>query len=343
MSESAGAPAANRPPSPDASALLDSAGTTNAAAIGAGTPTVNRRRKYSASANFGSPRSAYVFLLPWFGGLLLLTIGPLVASFVLSFSNFDLLKAPQFIGLSNYTELLGDSRFHQALEVTFTYVIITVPLQLAFALLLAVLLNQTARGIGLLRGAYYLPSLFGGSVAIALVWRQMFDGDGVVNTFLSFFGITGISWISNPATALYTLVVLHIWQFGAPMVIFLAALRQVPADLLDAAAVDGAGAWLRFWRVVFPLITPIIFFNLVLQIIQAFQAFTPAFIISQGTGGPSDSTLFYTLYLYQEGFSALRMGYASAMAWILLVIIAIFTAANFGLARFWVFDGDGRR
>jgi multiple sugar transport system permease protein len=286
----------------------------------------------------------YLFLLPWFGGLLLLTAGPLIGSLYLSFTNFNLLTAPKWIGLKNYiTMFTDDPRYLQSLKVTFIYVACTVPLQLAFALAVAMLLNRKVRGLGWYRSIYYLPSLLGGSVAIAVIWRQIFDDDGIVNKFLAWFGVHGQSWVSTPDTSLYTLVLLHVWQFGAPMVIFLAGLKQVPRDIYDAVAVDGAGAIRRFFSITLPMITPVLFFNVVLQIIQSFQAFTPAYIVSGGTGGPSDSTLFYTLYLYQQGFTNFRMGYASAMAWILLLIIAVFTGLNFLFSRFWVFYGDDQR
>lgn len=285
----------------------------------------------------------YLFLLPWFAGLILLTLGPLIGSLGLSFTNFNLLNAPKFIGLSNYrTMFTDDPRFLQALKVTFIYVVLTVPLQLALALGVALLLNRYIRGLGWYRSAFYLPSLFAGSVAVAVVWRQLFDTNGVVNKLLSLVGIHGAGWISNPRYSLYTIILLHLWQFGSPMVIFLAGIKQVPAELLEAAGVDGAGTVRRFFSITLPLITPVLFFNVVLQTIQAFQAFTPAFIVSNGTGGPSDSTLFYTLYLYQEGFTFFKMGYASAMAWVLLLIIAVFTAANFFFAKFWVFYPDER-
>jgi pectin-derived oligosaccharide transport system permease protein len=283
-------------------------------------------------------RSAYLFLAPWFAGLALLTAGPLIGSLYLSFTDFNLLQAPRWNGIANYVRMFTDDpRYLQSLKVTFVYVLLTVPLQLGFALAVAMLLNRQLRGMAWYRSVYYIPSLLGGSVAVAVVWSQIFDDDGVLNALLAFFGIAGRSWISSPDTALYTLVLLNIWQFGSPMVIFLAGLKQVPQELYDAAAVDGAGAWRRFRSITFPMITPIVFFNVVLQIIQAFQAFTPAYVVSGGSGGPSDSTLFYTLYLYQQGFANLNMGYASAMAWVLLLIIATFTMINFGLARRWVF------
>lgn len=315
----------------------DTAPGSDAGARRGGMARRARRRRAGSSQNL----VAHLFLLPWFGGLLILTAVPLIASLYLSFTNFNLMTAPEFVGLQNYvTMFLHDPRYLQSLKVTLIYVFATVPLQLAIALALAMVLNRAMRGVGLYRSIYYLPSLLGGSVAIAVIWRQIFGSGGVFNLLLSFFGIQGVSWISTPSTALATLVLLHVWQFGSPMVIFMAGLKQVPQELYDAAQVDGAGPVRRFFGITLPLITPILFFNLVLQIIQAFQAFTPAYIVSNGTGGPSDSTLFYTLYLYQQGFTNLHMGYASAMAWMLLLIIAAFTAVNFGLSRFWVFYGD---
>jgi multiple sugar transport system permease protein len=230
-----------------------------------------------------------------------------------------------------------------ALWVTIRYVVLSVPLKLAFALALAMLLDRGLRGLAFYRSVLYLPSLLGGSVAIAVLWKQIFGYDGLINTALyDLFGIDGPSWISNPDYALETLVALRVWQFGSPMVIFLAGLRQIPTELYEAAAIDGANAWQKFWRVTLPLLAPVVFFNLVLQTIDAFKAFTPAFIISGGTGGPVDSTLFYTLYLYQEGFGYFRMGYASALAWVLVLIIGTFTAAAFMTSRYWVHYEDRR-
>lgn len=265
----------------------------------------------------------------------------MVASLYLSFTDYSLLEPPNWIGLGNYRRMFtADARYMSSVFVTLKYVFISVPLQLCFALALALILDKGVRGLTLYRGAYYLPSLLGSSVAIAILWRRVFGADGLVNWVLDVFGVSGPSWISDPRSALYTLIVLNVWTFGSPMIIFLAGLRQIPAMYYEAASVDGAGVLSRFFRITLPLLTPIIFFNFVLQIIGAFQAFTPAFIVSSGTGGPIDSTLFYTLYLYQEGFASFRMGYASAMAWILLIVIAAFTAANFLMSRFWVFYGD---
>jgi pectin-derived oligosaccharide transport system permease protein len=282
-------------------------------------------------------RAAYLFLAPWLVGLFALTAGPILASLYLSMTDFDLLTAPRWVGWNNYRHLADDPHYTSALKVTFIYVVVSVPLVIAFALLVAAALNNRGRGAGAYRAAYYLPSLLGGSVAISIMWREIFGADGLVNKVL---GIGGPSWISTPEYAIYTLVILHVWQFGSPMLIFLAGLKQIPQELYEAAAVDGAGPVRRFARLTLPLLTPLIFFNLVLQMINSFKAFTPAFIISGGQGGPADSTLFYTLYLYQEGFANFRMGYASAMAWALLVIIAVFTGGMFLTARYWVYYAD---
>ncbi|GAB3429405.1 carbohydrate ABC transporter permease [Actinophytocola sediminis] len=284
--------------------------------------------------------TAYLFLTPWLLGLLLITIGPMGASLYLGFTDYNLLQAPEWVGFDNFARMVADERLHNSLRVTFTYVLVSVPAQLALALLLAVVLDRGVRGMAFYRSIFYLPSLLGSSVAIAILWRQIFGADGLVNQVLGLFGIEGRGWISDPSSALSTLIVLNVWTFGAPMVIFLAGLRQIPRMYYEAAAVDGAGALRRFRSITLPLLTPIIFFNLVLQIIHAFQSFTQAFVVSGGTGGPSDSTMFYTLYLYSRGFGNFDMGYASAMAWFLLVIVAVFTAVNFLFARFWVFYED---
>lgn len=286
--------------------------------------------------------AGYLFLAPWLVGFLCFTLGPVLVSLYLSFTKFDLLRPPQWIGAENYVRMFtGDYRFFQALSVTFTYLVFEVPLKLAFALLIAVILDKAVRGGGFYRALLYLPSLLGGSVAIAVLWRQLFDGNGAVNRIaLELFGVQGPSWISNPGTAIYTLIILAIWQFGSPMVIFLAGLRQIPQDLYEAASMDGASRLRQFRKITLPLLAPVIFFNMVLQIIEGFKAFTPAFIISGGTGGPVDSTLFYTLYLYQEAFAYFRMGYASALAWVLLIVIAAFTAVSFVTSKYWVYYED---
>jgi multiple sugar transport system permease protein len=287
--------------------------------------------------------AGYLFLLPWLVGFFGLTLGPTLASLYLSFTNFDLLTPPRWIGLENYVYMFTlDPRFRQALEVTFTYVLWSVPLKLIVALALAMMLDKGIRGVGLYRALFYLPSLLGASVAIAVLWRQLFSREGIVNQLLALVGYQGEAWLHHPDYALYTLVILAVWQFGSPMVIFLAGLRQIPTDLYEAAAMDGASKRRQFLKITLPLLAPVIFFNLVLQTIEAFKAFTQAFIVSAGTGGPIDSTLFYTLYLYQEAFANFRMGYAAALAWVLLVIIGIFTALAFLTSKYWVYYEDSR-
>jgi len=296
-------------------------------------PAAGRRRR----SGLGQAVGGYAFLAPWLIGFLGLTLGPTLASLYLSFTSFDLLRPPRFVGLANYERIATvDVKFWHSLSVTLLYVVLAVPLKLAFALGVAMVLNRGIAGLPIYRALFYLPSLLGASVAIAVLWRQLFAKDGLLNAALALVGIEGPSWISDPQYALYTLVALSVWQFGSPMIIFLAGLRQIPPDVYEAAEIDGASPVQRFFRITLPLLTPVVFFNAVVQTIDAFKAFTPAFIISEGTGGPIDSTLFYTLYLYQEGFGYFRMGYAAALAWILLVIIACFTAFSFLTSRYWV-------
>ncbi|WP_369055563.1 carbohydrate ABC transporter permease [Kineococcus terrestris] len=299
-----------------------------------------RQLKGQAKAENRETKTAYLFLAPWFVGLFVITIGPLLASLYLAFTDYNLIQAPEWIGFDNFTRMIDDPRLHQSLTVTFLYVFISVPLQLALALALAVLLDRGMRGLAFYRSVFYLPSLLGSSVAIAVLWRQMFGTQGLVNQVLALVGLEGRGWISDPSTALSTIIILNVWTFGAPMVIFLAGLRQIPRMYYEAASTEGASRWRQFASITMPLLTPIIFFNLVLQLIHAFQSFTQAFVVSGGTGGPSDSTLFYTLYLYQRGFSNFDMGYASAMAWLLVLIIGVFTAINFYASKWWVFYDD---
>lgn len=279
-------------------------------------------------------KTALLFLTPWFIGLIFLGIIPMIASLYLSMTNYDMFQSPSFIGINNYINLLtNDSRFIKSLQVTFTYVFIGVPLQLLMAFALALFLNKGVKGLSFFRAIYYIPSLLGPSVAIAILWRQIFGAEGLINKM---FGIEGTSWVSDPSTSLYTLILLLVWQFGSPMVIFLAGLKQIPGELYEAASIDGAGVFRRFYHITLPLITPIIFFNLVMQVINAFQAFTPAYIIGGGSGGALNSTLFYTLYLYIKAFNEFQMGYAASLAWILFFIIACFTALLFLSSKKWV-------
>jgi len=288
---------------------------------------------------------AYLFLLPWILGLLAITAIPLVTSLVLSFTNYRLTRRTiSFVGIQNYIDMFHDPVLWKSVRVTLEYVIIATPLQLAIALLIAVLMNQGMKGLAFYRSVFYLPSLMGASVAIALLWTKIFGAQGMVPTILAALGListANYSFVGDPKTALMTIMILHIWTFGAPMIIFLAGLRQIPTMYYEAASVDGANKWTQFWRITMPLLSPIIFFNLVLQLIGAFQSFTQAYIVSSGTGGPVDSTMLYSLYLYQIGFNqSFKMGYASAMAWLLVVFIVIFTAAAFATSKYWVFYED---
>lgn len=278
----------------------------------------------------------YAFISPWLIGFLGFIIGPMIASLYFSFTNYDLLSSPRWTGLSNYIKIFtSDSRFTTALIVTFKFVLISVPLKLAFALFIAMLFNGNHKGTGLYRTIYYVPSIIGGSVAVAVMWRQLFGGNGAFNGILEMIGIQGINWIASIDYAIWTLILLVVWQFGSPMLIFLAGLKQIPGDLYEAASVDGANPVQKFFKITLPMLTPVIFFNLVMQMISGFMAFTQSFLVTQG--GPLDSTLFYAVYLYEKAFAQFQMGYASALAWILLLIVALFTALIFISGKSWVY------
>lgn len=293
--------------------------------------------------------SSYAFLVPWLLGFFILTLYPMIFSLYLSFTQYNILQPPKWIGIRNYLVMFvgsaqypRDERFLHSLFVTFRFVFISVPLKLVFALAVAMLMNQKLKLIPFYRAVYYIPTLLGGSVAIAVLWRRLFAGDGVVNAVLrALFHFDPPSWISNPKYALGTLIVLAVWQFGSPMIIFLAGLKQIPQEYYEAAHVDGAGRVRRFVSITLPGLSPIILFNLVMQMINAFQSFTQAYIVSGGQGGPIDSTMFYSLYLYLHGFAWAHMGYAAAMAWVLLVIIAILTALTFRGSNRLVSYGSG--
>ena len=288
--------------------------------------------------------AGYVFLSPWLLGLMGITAIPMLISLYLSFTSYDVFtpwSEVEWVGLKNYRRMFTtDPSFWASVVVTLKFALIAMPLKLAVALGVALLLNRERRGVGLFRGLFYLPSLLGGSVALALAWVAMFNRDGAFNGFLRFFGIQGKPWVFDPDWSLETLMLLAIWQFGAPMVIFLAGLKQIPAELYEAAAVDGASRWRQFWHVTIPMLSPVIFFNLVLETIHGFQGFTSAFILSNGTGGPVDSTLMYTLNLYVKGFHDFEMGYASALAWVFLIAIGVVTVIFFSTGRFWVHYSD---
>ncbi|WP_416959996.1 carbohydrate ABC transporter permease [Streptomyces sp. Agncl-13] len=297
----------------------------------AATPQEHRRRGQRSGP-------AYVFLAPWILGVVLLTLAPMAVSLYLSFTDYNLFDPPKWVGLRNYSDMFtADPRYWRSVGTTLLYVVVAVPLKLAIALGVALLLSNTRKAKGFYRSAFYAPSLLGASMAVALVWRALYNDGGTVDELLSSIGIHTGGWVSDPHLAVFVVALLSAWQFGAPMVIFLAGLQQIPADLYEAAALDGAGRWRRFASVTLPMLSPVVFFNLVLETIQSFQVFTPAFAISGGSGGPADSTEFYTLYLYERGFTASHMGYASAMAWVLLLAIGAVTLVLFRTSRSWVF------
>jgi len=288
--------------------------------------------------------SGFGFLIPWLIGFFGLTLIPMVYSLYLSFTSYNIFSPPKWIGLDNYIRMFTtDPAFMQSAQITLIYVLVGTPITLAAALIVAMLLNFRDRGAGFFRSAFYAPSLIGGSVSVAIVWRAMFSGDGPVDSTLSFFGIDLGGWIGNPALVLPMMILLAVWQFGATMVIFLAGLKQIPKELYEAAEMDGAGPWHRFRAVTLPMLSPVIFFNLLLGLIGAFQVFASAYIISNGTGGPAGMTNFITLYLYKRGFSDGQMGYAAAIAWVLLIVVAIIAVILFRTQRSWVhYAGDNR-
>ena len=303
------------------------------------TPPAKRRRRREQQW------PAYVFLTPWMIGAAVLTLVPMAVSLYLSFTDYNLFDPPHWVGLRNYTEMLTeDPRFWRSVGTTLLYVVVAVPLKLGLALGAAMLLKNLGRGRAFYRSAFYAPSLLGASMSIALVWRALFNDGGTVSEVLASIGINTGSWVGDPDLAVYVVVLLTVWQFGAPMVIFLAGLQQISPELYEAAALDGAGRWRQFVSVTVPMLSPVVFFNLVLEMIQSFQVFTPAFAVSGGEGGPADSTMFYTLYLYERGFTASHMGYAAAMAWLLLIAIGVITLILFRTSRSWVFyaDEEGR-
>lgn len=332
------------------------------------TGSAGKRESYTAGKSpaivrfFRRNGVPYLFLAPWLAGLFILTLYPMLYSLVLSFTDYDFTHpdTTQFIGLGNYQKMFGsvfgieefttftgevmraDPYYLKSLSVTLTYVFASVPLKLAFALAIAMLLSQKLKGVPFYRAVYYIPTLLGGSVAIAVLWRKLFEKDGLINGVLAAVGFTDLpGWITNPNYALGTLILLSVWQFGSSMIIFLAGLKQISQEYYDAASVDGGDRVQQFFHITIPLLSPVILFNLVIQMIGAFQAFTQAYIIGGGRGGVLNSTLFYTLHLYIQGWTYHEMGYASAMAWVLLLIIAAFTLVIFRSSKWWVDYGVG--
>lgn len=285
--------------------------------------------------------AGYVMLAPWLFGFILMWFLPMVISIYYSFTNFNLLNDAKIIGFANYIRIFTkDETFWQALKVTFIYAIFLVPLRLAFALFVAMLLKTNHKGLGLYRTIYYIPSIIGGSIAVSIVWRQIFGNQGVIMSLLSVFGIDQkVSLLGNPKTALAVIILMGVWQFGSSMLIFLAALKQIPASLYESAMVDGAKPWTTFIKITIPMLTPTIFFNLILQIVNGFRVFTESYVITDG--GPLDSTLSYVLYLYRRSFTYFDMGYSCALAWVLVIIISVFTIVLFKTQNNWVHYESG--
>ena len=294
------------------------------------------RRRLPGRKRWESPLAGYLFISPWLIGFFLFVMWPMFLSGYYSFTDFSLLSPPRWVGLRNYERIFyEDSTFYQSLKVTLVFVCFAVPSKLISALLIALLLNKDIKGMSFYRTMIYFPSLIGTSIAVAVLWMNIFGMDGFINHVLGWLGIDSVSWVSTPETALGTLILLNVWQFGSSMVIFLARLKQIPRDLYEASSVDGASKWKQFFSITLPMLSSVVLFNLVLQTIYAFQMFTQALIITKG--GPVHATYMFSLYLYEKGFGKLEMGYASSLAWILLALIGVTTAIIFFSSRYWVF------
>ena len=298
--------------------------------------------KKGRSLLWSEARDGYLFILPWILGFIIFTAGPMLASLYISFTRWEIVTPSVWVGGAQYVKLFNDDRFWLSLYNTSYYVFIGVPLHLFFALLAALAVNMNLRGIHFFRTAYYVPSLTP-VVANSILWVWIFHPEwGLANAFLEWIGLEGLYWLQDPRLAKPALIVMSFWSIGGQMVILLAGLKGIPMELYEAAAIDGANWWSRFWRVTLPLLTPALFFNLIIAIIGAFQVFTQAYIMTEG--GPNYSTLFYLLYLFRAAFENFRMGYASAMAWVLFIIVLAFTIVQFMLSDRWVFyEGDVRR
>lgn len=281
-----------------------------------------------------------VFSLPFIIGFLLFLAVPMGLSLIYSFSDYDILSPARFAGFSNYIRIFThDQTFISSVKATFYFALVSVPLRLVFALIVALILVRPTKAVGFYRAAYYLPSIIGGSVAISVLWRRMFAVDGVVNSLLGLIGIpSNLPWLSNTRTAIWTLIILAVWQFGSSMLIFLASLKQIPASLYEAAEIDGASGWRTFFNVTLPLLTPTIFFNLVMQTINGFLAFTQSLIITDGR--PLNTTLFYAVYMYRQAFQYGNAGYAAALAWVMLAFIGLLTFILFQTKKYWVYQQD---
>ena len=287
---------------------------------------------------FARRNIGFTFIAIWLVGFLVFRLYPFISSLVYSFSDFHLFNGISKWGTMNYEQIFTDKKILKSLGVTFQYAFTTVPLKLAFALFIAYILNYKIKGVNFFRTAYYIPSILGGSVAIAVLWKALFRDQGLINSIIRFFGGEGANWLSDPKYALFIISLLRVWQFGSAMVLFLAALKGVPADLYEAATIDGASKTRQFFSITVPMITPIIFYNLVTQLCQAFQEFNGPYIITQG--GPRNATTLFSLLIYNRAFKSNEMGIASAMAWVLFIIVAILSVIAFLSQKYWVHYGD---
>lgn len=301
--------------------------------------TSRKTIKHSSSVSLWERENfvGYVFIAPWLIGFFVFTIYPILYSFILSFTSYNIVSSPKFIGLGNYIEMFfKDTLYWKSVKATFYYVFTAVPLRLIFALLVAMLLCRKTRAIGIYRSALYIPSLIGGSVAVAVMWRRIFMENGLLNAILRFVGIeSNIAWLGHPIYTIWTIILLGAWQFGSSMLIFLAGLKQIPETYYESALIDGAGPFRKFFNITLPLLSPVIFFNLIMQLINGFMIFTQGLIITGG--GPLNTTLFYALYLYRKAFQYYQMGYGCAMAWVMLMVVAVLTALLFKTSKFWVY------
>ena len=302
----------------------------------ASAPKLDRTRRLHKRGRW----TGFFYILPWLIGFAVFQLYPFLASLFYSFTKYSFGKVPEFIGLDNYIRLFTrDKQFLSTLSITARYALIAVPGKLICALLVAILLNAKVRGIGLYRTVYYMPSILGGSVAVSVLWRTMFMRDGMVNRLLGLLGVPPVDWLTDPSIALYTISMLQIWQFGSAMVIFLAALKQIPQELYEAAEVDGAGKLRQFFSVTLPQISSVLFFNLIMQSIQALQNFTSAFVVTNG--GPMKTTYIIGMKLYDDAFVNRKIGYASAESWVLFLIILMLTLLVFRSSDAWVYYADG--
>ena len=285
---------------------------------------------------YDDKKTGFLFVLPFVLGVLLFKLFPFITSLALSFTQFDIIDPPVWVGLQNYRELFGDDPlFRKSLGVTLWFAALAVPLRVGFALLVAHVLNYKLRGINFFRAAFYLPSILGGSIAVAVLWRFIFSKYGLVNLVLVKLGFEPVAWLADEHHSMWTIVLLFMWQFGSACVIFLAALQNVPQSLYEAAECDGASRWQQFWRITVPLITPVIFFNLIMQMVHAFQEFNGPYMITEG--GPLSSTYVLALYIYDQSFRFFNLGYGAALSWVLLGLVATLSAISFWSSKYWVF------